>query len=450
MPETNSFRPRREDATSANFFRITVSQNAEPTQPYWLEKPRKNFNFDWSFSDAAKNAPFQDPLVTAEVTMSIGGQEIAVEREVEYRFADDIRGELRRQINVVPAVTIGQESDLLVIGTNTDNKKRRMVMTIQNNTAGETRGSATFDLPDGWTLSPRTADFDLKKPGDKTALTFELTIPANAKPNKYELRGNAAVGGKKFGQQVQVIAYPHIQTHRIYRDANVTAQVMDLEVAPVKVGYIMGSGDKVPEAIKRLGLDVTMLGEKELSTGNLNDFDTIVVGIRASQVRPDYVANNRRLLDFVKNGGTLIVQYQQQEFIRENMAPYPVKMESVVNGTQRIGNVRVVNETAPVNILSPGHPVFNYPNKITNVDFDNWIQERNLYSLTGLDPQYTALLSTQDEGEAPVTGGLVYAKIGKGSYVYNSYSFFRQLPTGNPGAYRLFANLLSLPKSPAN
>lgn len=449
-PETNSFRPRREDAMSASFFKITAAQNAAPTQPYWLEKPRKNFNFDWSAPDAKKNSPFQDPLVTAEVTMTIGGQDITVERDVEYRYADDIRGELRRQLNVVPAVTIGLDSDLLVVSASNSEQKRRLVMTVQNNTSGDAKGTATFDVPAGWTLSPRSADFDLKRPGDKTALTFEVTIPANAKTDSYKLLGKATIGGKDFDRQVQVIAYPHIQTHRIYRDANVTAQVLDLKVEPVKVGYIMGSGDKVPDAIKRLGLDVTMLGEKELSTGNLNDFDTIVVGIRASQVRPDYVANNGRLLDFVRNGGTLIVQYQQQEYIRENMAPYPVKMESVVNGVQRVSNVRVVNETAPVTILAPNHAVFNYPNKITGADFDNWIQERNLYSLTGLDPQYTALLSTQDEGEAPVTGGLVYAKIGKGNFVYNSYSFFRQLPTGNPGAYRLFANLLSLPKTPAN
>jgi hypothetical protein len=245
------------------------------------------------------------------------------------------------------------------------------------------------------------------------------------------------------------VAYPHIQTHRRYSPAEVSAKVVNLKVAPVRVGYIMGTGDRVPEAIKLLGLNVTMLDENDLSTGDLSRFDTIVVGIRASQVRPDFVANNGRLLDFVKNGGTMIVQYQQHEFIRGNMLPFPAKMESVVNGTQRISNVRVVDENAPVKILVPNHPVFNYPNKIVSSDWDNWVQERNLYSLTGLDPQYTALLSTQDEGEEPVTGGLVHARLGKGNYVYNSYSFFRQLPTGNPGAYRLFANLLSLPKSPA-
>jgi hypothetical protein len=245
------------------------------------------------------------------------------------------------------------------------------------------------------------------------------------------------------------VAYPHMQTHRRYSPAAVSAKVVDLKVAPVRVGYVMGTGDRVPEAIGLLGLPVTMLDERDLSTGDLSRFDTIVIGIRASQVRPDYVANNGRLLDFVRNGGTMIVQYQQQEFVRENLAPFPVKMESVVNGQQRVSNVRVVDENAPVTMLVPEHVTMNYPNKIGASDWDNWVQERNLYSLTGLDPQYTAILSTADEGEPPVTGGLVYAKLGKGHYVYNSYSFFRQLPAGNPGAFRLFANLLSLPKAPA-
>ncbi len=203
----------------------------------------------------------------------------------------------------------------------------------------------------------------------------------------------------------------------------------------------------MPEAIRLCGLNVTMLEEKDLSTGDLSRFDTIVVGVRASQVRRDFVANNGRLLDFARNGGTLIVQYQQPEYIREKLMPFPAEMSSVVNGVQRISNVRVVDENAPVRILVPNHPVFNYPNKIIASDWDNWVQERNLYNFSTFDPQYIALLESHDEGEPEGNGGMVYAKLGKGHYVYNAYSFFRQLPTGNPGAYRLFANLLSLPKA---
>jgi LmbE family N-acetylglucosaminyl deacetylase len=438
MPATNSFRPRREDSRGAAFFKLISPKDAEPTQPYWLEKPRQNFTFDWSGPDAEPNRPFQAPIATAEVTLEIGGQEITVEREVQYRYADDIRGELRRQLNVVPAVTLGLESNLLIAGVGSKPQKHRLVMTVTNNSPGDAKGSATFDLPNGWSLSPQSGNFNLKNKGDKTALTFEMTVQQNAKIDAYKLRANATVGGKAFDRQVQEIAYPHIQTHRIYSEADVTVQVLDLNVAPVKVGYIMGSGDKVPQAIRRLGLDVTMLGEKDLSTGNLSQFDTIVVGIRASQVRPDYVANNGRLLEFMNNGGTLIVQYQQQEFARLNLTPYPAKMDV---------NVRTVDENAPVKILQPNHPVFNFPNKIGDADWKNWVQERNLYTLTELDPKYVPLLETHDEGEKESVGGMVYADYGKGKYIYTSYSWFRQLPVGNPGAYRIFANMLSLPKA---
>jgi hypothetical protein len=292
-------------------------------------------------------------------------------------------------------------------------------------------------LPTGWTISPHSADFSLNQKGDKTALSFELTIPANTKPDSYNLTAAATVNGKNYDWQMQDIAYPHIQTHRIYSKADVKAQVLDLKIAPVKIGYIMGSGDKVPQAIQRLGLDVTMLDEKFLSTGNLNQYDTIVVGIRASQVRPDYVANNGRLNEFVKNGGTLIIQYQQQEYVRLNLPPIPAKMDS---------NIRTVDETAPVKILEPANPVFNFPNKITDKDFENWVQERNLYTFTAFEG-YIPLLETHDEGEPESKGGMLYAEIGKGKYIYTAYSWFRQLPVGNAGAYRIFANMLSLPKA---
>ncbi len=438
VPETG-FRPRRETAFNASFFTLSAPQNAKLTQPYWLEKPRNaNFTFDWSDPES-KNMPFQHPLVKAEVKMEVGGQEITVEREVQYRFADDIRGELRRDLNVVPRVTVGLESNLLIAPVSAKAAKHRLVMTVTNNSPQAIKGSGKFNLPSGWTLSPNSADFSLAQKGDKTALSFEVTIPANAKPDSYNLTATATVDGNNYDLQVQEIAYPHMQTHRLYSKSDVKAQVLDLKISPVKIGYIMGSGDKVPQAIQRLGLNLTMLDEKALSTGNLNEFDTIIVGIRASQVRPDYVANNGRLNQFMENGGTLIVQYQQQEYARQNLPPYPAKMES---------NIRTTDENAPVKILVPNHPIFNFPNKITDADFANWVQERNLYTLTSWDEtKYTPLLETHDEGEAESKGGMLYAEMGKGKFVYTSYSWFRQLTVGNPGAYRIFSNMLSLPKA---
>ena len=448
-PAGNSFFYRPEAASNAAYFKITVPADAAPTEPYWLEKPRHNFTFDWTAQDAVKNAPFQNQLVSASVTMTVGGVDITVLQPVQYRYADGIRGEIRRDLNVVPLVNVAPDTNLLIVPASNRAQKQRVFVSVTNNAPREISGAAKLELPAGWICAPSSANFDLRRKDEKAAVAFEVTIPAGAKVDKYDITAAAVVNNKIYDQSMQLIAYPHIQTHRRYTKATVATEVLDLKIAPVRVGYIMGSGDAVPAAIRRLGLPVTMLEEKDLSTGDLSKYDTIVVGIRASQTRPDFVANNGRLLDFVKNGGTLIVQYQQQEYVQNNLLPFPAKMESVVNGTQRISNVRVVDENAPVKILAPNNPIFNYPNKINSADWDNWVQERNLYALTALDPRYTALTETQDEGEPPVTGGLVYAKIGKGNFVYNSYSFFRQLPVGVPGAYRLFANLLSLPKAAA-
>jgi LmbE family N-acetylglucosaminyl deacetylase len=445
QPESG-FRPRRENAFNASFFAVNAPANAPLSQPYWLDTPRRNFNFEWQ-TDDPKTMPFQPALIAAQAVLEIGGEEITVKRDVQFRYADDIRGEIRRDVAIVPRVAVALDSNLIVAPASNKPSKHKIVVSVTNNAPGETKGTVKINLPNGWTTAPASADFALKKRGEKTAAAFDLTIPANAKIDDYRLVANALVNNQTFDQTMQIIAYPHIQTHRRYTRAEIAAKVLDLKVAPVRVGYVMGSGDKVPEAIQRLGLNVTMLEEKDLSTGDLARFDTIVVGIRASQVRPDFVANNNRLLDFVRNGGTLIVQYQQQEYIQNNLAPFPARMDAVINGNQRISNVRVTDENAPVKILVPDHPVFNFPNKITDADWQNWIQERNLYTFSTFDAQYTPLLESHDEGEPEGKGGMVYAQIGRGHYVYNAYSFFRQLPTGNPGAYRIFANMLSLPKA---
>jgi hypothetical protein len=186
-----------------------------------------------------------------------------------------------------------------------------------------------------------------------------------------------------------------------------------------------------------MGINVSMLDENFLTSGNLSTFDTIVVGVRASEARPDFIENHKRLMEYVNNGGNLIVQYQQTNYVSENLPPFPAKMRS-----------RVTDETAPVQILAPDHQVFTFPNHITSEDFDGWTQERNLYAFTTFDDRYKPLLQTADPGENPQQGGQVYAKIGKGHYIYTAYAWFRQLPAGVPGAYRMFANLISLPKAP--
>jgi len=428
---------RRETPAAESRYVVTVPANAAPTQPYFLVQPRAGDMYQWP-AGGPRTIPFDQPLVLADVTLEIGGTSVSVARPAQFRTADRVRGELRRDVNVVPAVSVGLDSPLLIVPTGSAPNTQRIVVRATSYSAKPVRGTLRLRLPAGWTADPPDAPLSLASEGDADAATFVVKAPSRRTPGSFDIAAEAVIGGAVYSRDVQTIAYPHIQTHRVYSPAVARVQVFDLKVAAVKVGYIMGSGDQVPEALRRMGLDVTLIDRDLLATGDLSRFDTIVVGVRASEARPDFVANHGRLREYMERGGTLIVQYQQTDYVNRGLPPYPVKVE---------GNPRVTDETAPVTILVPRHPVFAYPNQITGADFDGWVQDRNLYSFGTLDGRYTALLETTDPNEEPQRGGEVYADVGKGRYVYTSYAWFRQLPAGVPGAYRMFANLVSLSKA---
>ena len=437
----------REAAASAASFRVTVPDNAPVTQPYWLREPRDGYLFSWP-DDAPKSEPFAPALIHGEATVEIDGVPLTIVQPVQYRYADPVRGELRRNLNVVPALSVALNQSLIIAPVAPKATSRRITVRLVNNSQGAISGRLKLLLPNEkllrqpWHTQPAEAPFVLKAKGERTSVVFNLTIPGRAFDGAYRITALVTTAdGKIFDRAQRTVAYPHIQTHRLYSGAETTIHILDLKVAPVRVGYIMGSGDDVPEAIKQMGLQMTLLDENELSAGDLSRFDTIVAGIRASQTRPDFVSNNNRLLDFVRQGGTLIVQYQRPDYAERGLPPFPAKMQA--QGTIS----RVVDENAPVTILQPQHPAFNYPNRITEADWRSWVQERNLYNFVTFDSQYVPLLESHDGGEPPQQGGEVYARLGQGHYVYTSYAWFRQLPAGVPGAYRLFANLLSLSKS---
>ena len=432
------FGARREVASHEGRYRVGVPADARLTQPYFLEQPRRGDSYTWA-DDAPKGLPFAPPLLTAEVTMEIGGKTVSLSRPVTFRYADRVRGELRREVHVVPPVAVGLDSRVMIVPLGTTPFQQRIVVRAVSFSSEPISGTLRLRLPRGWTATPADTPFALKNEGDRTSATFSVTAPASRTAGVVEVMAEATVGGASFTRDVQEISYPHIQTHRIFWPATSTAHVLDLTLAPVKVGYVMGSGDQVPDALRRMGVDVTLIDDEGLATGDLSRFDTIVVGVRASEGRPAFVANNARLLDYMQRGGTLIVQYQQTDYEARNLPPYPAQAPQ---------NSRVTDETAPVRILAPTHPVFTFPNRITERDFDNWVQERNLYAFNTFDERYTPLLETLDRGEMPQRGGQVYARVGMGQYVYTSFAWFRQLPAGVPGAYRQFANLISLSKAP--
>ena len=432
--------PQRETPTYAATYRIGVPATMPPTQPYFLEQPRMGAMYQWS-ADAPKTAPFREPLLKATAKLEIGGTTVSADAPVTFRYADSVRGELRREVSVVPGVTVGFASSLFVLPTGNTARTQTVQVQAASLQDGPATGALSLELPPGWTATPATVPFTVAGAGAHVTAEFVVTAPARRAEGRYEVKARASIGTSTYTQDLQVIAYPHIQTHRIYTTAAATMQVIDLAVAPVRVGYIMGSGDQVPDALRRMHLTVTMIDDATLSTGDLSGFDTIVVGIRASEARPAFVANQARLREFMERGGTLIVQYQQQEYISRSLPPYPAQM---------MGNSRVTDENAAVSILAPAHPAFTFPNRITKADFDGWVQERNLYSFTSFDARYTPLLEAADPDEMPQRGGEVYARVGRGQYVYTSFAWFRQLPAGVPGAYRLFANLISLSKAPSS
>lgn len=428
----------RETPTATTSYHVTAPADAGFTEPYFLLKPRIGSLYDWP-PDAPQGMPFAPPLLSASVTFDIDGTELTVSRPVRYRFADRVRGELRRDVNVVPELSVSFDSDLLVVPTSGAPQGQRLVVTATSFVTRATAGTLRLRLPAGWTSSPASAPFSLASSGDSASVTFVVTPPARRTPGIVLVAAEAAVGDRIFSSSVETVAYPHIQSHRLYSQATARVEVIDVAVAPVKVGYIMGSGDEVPDALRRMGVDVTLIDKEMLTTGDLSRFDTIVVGVRASEARPDFVANQARLRAYMERGGTLIVQYQQTDYVERSLPPFPVKSP---------GNSRVTDETAAVRILAPMHAVFTFPNRITSADFNDWVQERNLYSFGTFDARYTPLLESADPGEAPQRGGEVIADVGKGKYIYTSYAWFRQLRAGVPGAYRQFANLISLPKAP--
>lgn len=438
VPTTGlSFMRGRETPSFIARYRVTAAEGATPTQPYWLAQKRTKDQFDWD-DKMPRNLPFGPALATAQVELTLSGERISINQPVEYRFADKSFGEIRRELKVAPAVTLTVHPSLLVIPAGAQNRTREISIEVTHNASRKTDGIVKLAAPEGWKIEADNQPLAFTKQGEKTARTFKVTPPAGATGN-FDLKATAEANGRTYDNGYQVISYPHIETHFIYHPATTKVEVFDVNIAKgLKVGYVMGSGDDGPEALEQMGVNVKLINAAELAAGDLSVYDTIVLGIRVYEVNEDVIANNKRLFEYVNNGGTLIVQYNKQEFASGNFAPYPVKMA---------GNLRVTDETAPITILEPNHQLFNYPNKITESDWQGWIQERGLYFLSEWDAKYTPLLAAPDDTGKILKGGELIAQVGKGNYVFTGYAWFRQFPAGVPGAYRLFANLVCLAKS---
>ncbi|HKP11951.1 MAG TPA: PIG-L family deacetylase [Blastocatellia bacterium] len=428
--------------TAQRDFKVTVAADAEASEPYWLKNPRKGDMFVPG-SGGTGIEPLAPPVVSATVELDIGGEPVVVTQPAQFRFADKALGEIRRELKVAPALSVGVTPPLLVYPQSDKPITREVNVVVTNNQKGGARGTISLRKIKDWQFAPAEAAFDLKREGEQQNVTFTVTAPARAADSQRIVAVAQMSGGAEYRADFQRVAYPHIESRLIARRAEINALSVDVKVAQgLHVGYIEGAGDDFANALKRMDVDVHTIDARELASGDLSAYGVIVLGLRVYEVRPDVIANNSRLLDYVKRGGTLIVQYNKNEIVEGGFTPYPVKMKRGMPD-------RVTDETAQVMVLDPSHPIFSFPNKITEADFAGWVQERGTYFFSEWDAQYKPLLGSHDPNEEEKRGGELIAQVGKGYYIYTGYAWFRQLPAGVPGAYRLIANLVSFPKANA-
>jgi LmbE family N-acetylglucosaminyl deacetylase len=425
---------------------IPVSQPY--SQPYWLVEPKQGWLY--SVPDPREiGDPESPPVLEAHFRIKIDGVELELGRPVQYRYIDHIYGEMMRPLAIVPPIAIQPATLPLVFPTT---RSRTIDVPIRAS-AGKSAGDVHLEAPAGWQVEPAVRHFELAS-GQQTTASFEITPPAAGTPGpqndaQNDLHVVATVGGstgdRKIVVATEVIDFPHIPVQFLFPPAETRVVRADIRTLARNVGYVMGAGDEEPDAIRQIGTQVTLLTPANLASGDLAPFEAIVTGVRAWNTRPDVRANAQRLFDYVRNGGALIVQYNVLEggpfggdaALLENIGPLPIM----------VSRDRVTDANAPVAFPDPRNPLLHAPNEISAHDFEGWVQERGLDFASEWDPKYQSVLECHDPGEEPHPGGELYLRYGKGVYIFSAYSWFRELPAGVPGAYRLFANMLSAAKT---
>jgi LmbE family N-acetylglucosaminyl deacetylase len=408
----------------------TLPATTPLSQPYWLrEEP--TIGMYRVTAPSLIGRPENPPVFPVEQIFEVDSQIIVLADEPVQLMAGAAQSQSRRRLEVIPPVSLRLLSEVRLFAPGS----ARSVEVEVTSSRPAAAGTLQLDAPAGWRVTPGAQAFRLAAAGEKARLTFNVTAPAEAV--NVSLLARAVVGGKSFSNKRVEIRYRHIPPLLLQPPAQVRAVSLNLAIRGRKVGYVPGAGDSVAEGLEQMGYAVTQLKGAQLTPEKLTGLDAVVIGIRAFNVRNDLATNLPALFDFVEAGGNVIVQYNRPNGLRpEKLAPYDLQISSD----------RVADETAPMTLLAPEHPALNTPNKITGADFDGWVQERGLYFASRWDEHFTPLLACNDPGESVKKGGLLVAQYGKGYFVYTGLAWFRQLPSGVPGAYRLFANLVSLGK----
>ena len=419
--------PTNERVLKEKALRMVMS-GVDHSEPYWLREPGTLGMYAIP-NPIMVGLPENPPVLEAGIAVRVEGQFIAFDMPVVYKRNDPVDGEIYRPLAYTPPVFANVLDPNLVLA---EQKPKALRVRLRAGADGVT-GVANFQVPNGWEANPSQVNFAFDRKGEEQIVSVEITPPRKASVGEFTV--TMTVEGETYDEALEVIEYDHIPTQTLFPKAK--AQLVRLDIARKgdRIGYIMGAGDDIPQALEQIGYTVTLLDNDAVANADLGQYDAIVLGVRAFNTVDWLEFQQTRLLEYAQAGGTVVVQYNTSfRLVTPQVGPYSLTLS----------RDRVTVEEAEVRMLAKNHPVLNTPNKITRADFDDWVQERGLYFPSEWGPEYTAILSSNDPGEEPLDGGLLVAEYGKGYFVYTGYSWFRELPAGVPGAYRLFVNLISL------
>ncbi|MCZ2355388.1 MAG: PIG-L family deacetylase [Bacteroidia bacterium] len=412
---------------------ITLNAEADYSDPYWLKNPHNNTMYAVT-NQQLIGLPMNPIAEKATFYLMIENETLPIERPFSYKYTDPVKGEIYRPFEILPPATLNLSNHVLVFS---NNQAKEISLTIKAN-APNLSGKLQITAPNGWNININNPDFQLKNKGDEQVI--KATITPTGKHTDGNLSASLIIGGKTYSKSITRIEYDHIPYQFFLDDASAKLIFVDLKRNAHKIGYIPGAGDNVATCLTQIGYDVTILTDELLAKEDLSVYSSIVAGVRAYNVNKRMPIYYNKLMNYVKKGGNLIVQYNTNNRLaplKENIGPYAFKISAN----------RVTDENATVTFTNPKHTALNHPNKISEKDFEGWVQERGIYFATDIDKNYETILSMNDPKEDKQEGSLIIGKYGKGNFAYTGLVFFRELPAGVPGAYRLFVNLLELPKN---
>ena len=426
-------------------YELKIPEGAEFSRLYFLREARRGAMYEWPDASRLWGLPRDGPIARAGLRFIPYHEGVAIGARTEssapmrYVGVDQAKGRFEKPVLIVPAVSVAVTPGG-VVWPQGQSDARTITVSLRSEAEVRVSGDVVLRAPDGWTVSPLSQPFELTAAGAERSVAFEIQAAPSVTAGEHVFQAVAHADGEAFGEAFALIDYEHIERSVMFSDAEARVTVVSVAVRDgLRVAYIMGTGDDGPTAIRQMGASVDLLTEAQVRDGAFSGYDVIVLGVRAYEIRPDVRASSAQILDFARSGGTVINQYNQYQFSNGRYAPYDLTIGRPAP--------RVADETAPITILEPDAPIFTTPNRITQDDFDGWVQERGLYFASEWGDEYVPMLELNDPGEPPRHGSLLVASVGDGVYVYTGLSFFRQWAGRVPGAYRLFANLVSLEAS---